>query len=45
MTPQEILERAPKKQRVLVLDPVVITYIGDMIIALKKATPAIVRRI
>jgi hypothetical protein len=43
MTPQEILERAVKKQRTLVLDPIIITYIGDIVISLKKGMPSIIR--
>jgi len=42
MNAQDILERAPV-QRVLELDPVVIAYIGDLVTALKRSAPAIIR--
>jgi len=44
MNTQDILERAPIKQRVLELDPVVIAYIGDLVIALKSSIPVIIRK-
>jgi len=40
----DILERAPKKQRVLELDPLVIIHIGDLVMALKRCLPAIIRK-
>jgi hypothetical protein len=33
----EITERAPKGERHLVLDPAIVAYMGDMILALKKS--------
>ncbi len=37
MPAYEILERAPKGERHLVLDPAIVAYMGDMILALKKS--------
>jgi hypothetical protein len=33
----EILERAPKEERRLYIDPAAVAYMGDLIIALKKS--------
>ena len=37
MEPGEIIERGKQEARTIVLDPIVVAYMGDMILALKKS--------